>query len=92
MNKRVWAGILGLLAVTAGVTWYSMRPPNFAGRVYRIENPVTLFWRPGGSTHRVVAYDPKTDMMVAHCVPAPGVGGCVLRWQNKDPKIPPVTF
>ena len=36
MNKRVWAGILGLLAVTAGVTWYSMRPPNFAGRVYRI--------------------------------------------------------
>ncbi len=36
MNKRVLAGIVALLAAVAGLTWYWLLPPNFAGRVYRI--------------------------------------------------------
>ena len=46
-------------------------------RVYRIENPKKLFYRVGGTTHRVV-----DEFGVAHCVPAPGQQGCILRWQN----------
>jgi hypothetical protein len=55
------------------------REYDFGGRVYRIDNPVTLYTRPGGTTHRVVTAD-----KVTHCVPAPGVNGCVLRWTGKD--------
>jgi signal transduction histidine kinase/CheY-like chemotaxis protein len=36
VNKRLWAGIVGLLAAAAVLTWYFMRPPNFGDRVYRI--------------------------------------------------------
>lgn len=46
---------------------------------YRIDKPIAFYYRQGGSTHRVV-----TDGGVVHCVPAPGVEGCVLRWKNKD--------
>lgn len=52
---------------------------DFGGRVYRIGNPVELYTRPGGTTHRVV-----DSAGVVHCVPAPGIFGCVLRWQTKD--------
>jgi hypothetical protein len=55
------------------------REYDFGGRVYRIENPVTLFMRSGGTTHRVV-----DSVNVTHCVPAPGVNGCVLRWTGCD--------
>jgi hypothetical protein len=55
------------------------REYDFGGRVYRIEKPQKLFFREGGSTHRVVTADG-----VAHCVPAPGVDGCVLRWKQVD--------
>jgi hypothetical protein len=48
-------------------------------RIYRIDNPVDLYIRSGGTTHRVV--DSKG---VTHCVPAPGQFGCILRWQGKD--------
>jgi hypothetical protein len=59
------------------------REYDFAGRTYRIDSPVALYQRPGGTTHRVVdAYD------VVHCVPAPGHFGCALRWQTKDPANP----
>ena len=55
-------------------------------RVYRIESPVSLFTRPGGTTHRVVDADG-----VAHCIPAVGYMGCALRWKNpKDTE--PVRF
>jgi len=55
-------------------------------RVYRIESPVTLFIRSGGSTHRIVdAYG------VAHLCPGPGYRGCVIRWKNPDGQ-PPVKF
>jgi hypothetical protein len=53
------------------------REYDFAGRVYRIVEPKILYV--GQSTHRVVDYD-----NVAHCVPAPGYHGCVLRWTGKD--------
>ncbi len=53
---------------------------------YKIESPVKLFMRPGGSTHRVL--DGKG---VVHCVPAPGYCGCVVRWKPKD-ETNPVQF
>lgn len=59
------------------------REYDFGGRVYRIEAPKSLYTRPGGTTHRVVD---SND--VVHCCPAPGLQGCVLRWQNKDVKVP----
>lgn len=52
------------------------REYDFGGRVYRIEDPRDLYV--GNSTHRVV--DAKG---VAHCVPAPGKSGCVLRWKGE---------
>lgn len=59
------------------------REYDFGGRVYRINNPQEVHWRTGGSTHRVVDVDGTV-----HCVPAPGVEGCVLRWKPRDPKQP----
>lgn len=60
---------------------------NGQKRVYRIDNPVSLYLRrtgaEHGSTHRVVTADG-----VGHCVPAPGVWGCVIRWKNKDSNNP----
>ena len=48
-------------------------------RTYRIESPVWLYMRSGGTTHRIV------DVLdIVHCVPAPGKMGCVLRWAPKD--------
>lgn len=51
-------------------------------RIVRIDNPLTLFMRPGGTTHRV------WDGNIVHCIPAPGHWGCVLRWAPKDPTKP----
>lgn len=65
------------------ITTEEWREYDFCGRVYRITNPKTLFYRPGGTTHRVVDSDG-----VAHCVPVPGEKGCVLRWKNKDTQNP----
>jgi hypothetical protein len=59
------------------------REYDFGGRTYRIESPVSLFWAPGKTTHRVLDANG-----VVHCVPAPGERGCVLRWQTKDPSNP----
>ena len=47
-------------------------------RIYRIRHPQTLYYRKGGSTHRVLDADG-----VVHCVPAVGFAGCVLRWKPK---------
>lgn len=60
------------------------REYDFGGRIYRIENPKSLYV--GNTTHRVV-----DATGVVHCVPAPGTNGCVLRWQSKD-KNNPVNF
>jgi hypothetical protein len=53
------------------------REYDFCGRVYRIEKPVSVQFRPGGETHRVTDADD-----IVHCVPAPGNNGCVLRWSG----------
>lgn len=55
------------------------REYDFGGRVYHIIKPIGVYWRNGGSTHRVVDCDGIT-----HCVPSPGVNGCVLRWSNPE--------
>jgi len=55
------------------------REYDFGGRVYRIDNPQKLFYREGGTTHRVL--DAKG---VIHCVPAVGHFGCILRWGGGD--------
>jgi len=71
---------------------FSMEPKNlkgieywreyeFGGRVYRIDNPVSVYI--GTTTHRGVASDG-----VVHCLPAPGFNGCVLRWRSVDPDRP----
>jgi hypothetical protein len=53
------------------------REYDFEGRVYRINNPMRVQFRPGGETHRV------TDAEgIVHSVPAPGNRGCVLRWKG----------
>ena len=51
------------------------REYDFGGRVYRINDPRKLFFRTGGTTHRVLDKNG-----IVHCVPAPGHFGCVLRW------------
>ena len=53
------------------------REYDFGGRVYRIPSPVSVEFRSDGQTHRVVDADG-----IVHCVPAPGVNGCVLRWKG----------
>lgn len=53
-------------------------------RIYRIDNPTQLYV--GNTTHRIVGSDGTV-----HCVPAPGQGGCVLRWKTKD-ATKPVSF
>lgn len=64
-------GLVGPLPLTDE----TYREYDFGGRTYRIDNPVSLFYRIGGSTHRIV-----DAAGVTHCLPAPGEGGCVLRW------------
>ena len=69
------------------ISFEAWREYQWSGRddPYIIRNPRTLFRRPGGTTHRIV--DSKG---VAHCVPAPGERGCVLRWKSRDPERPVV--
>lgn len=62
------------------------REYDFPGRVYRIEEPVAFYFRPGGETHRVLDGEG-----IIHCVPAPGRHGCVLRWKN-NPDSDPVQY
>ncbi len=53
------------------------REYDFNDRVYRINDPVTLWV--GTSTHRVLDSEG-----IVHCVPAPGYYGCVLRWVSNE--------
>jgi len=62
------------------LTKEAWREYDFGGRVYRISEPQTLWI--GTTTHRVLAGG------VVHCCPAPGVEGCVLRWQPKNADEP----
>ena len=62
------------------------REYDFGDRVYRIDDPVQLMFRQGGSTHRIL-----DGSGVVHCLPAPGHCGCVLRWLNR-PGLPRCRF
>lgn len=53
------------------------------GHVHRIDDPVSLVIRQGGSTHRVV--DAKG---VVHCYVAPESGKCTLIWKSRNPARP----
>lgn len=53
------------------------REYDFGGRIYRIEDPVSVEFRDGSTTHRVT-----DEAGIVHCVPAPGHQGCVLRWKG----------
>jgi hypothetical protein len=57
------------------------REYDFSGRTCRIENPQSLWV--GKETHRV-----SDGEGVVHCLPSPGLHGCVLRWKAKDPSRP----
>lgn len=72
--------------MTNDLTGESYREYDFSGRVYRIDNPKTLYYRVGGSTHRVVDAND-----VVHLVPGPGYRGCAIRWSPKN-KSEPVQF
>ena len=72
--------------VERDITCEQWREYEFGGITYRIEEPVKLYYRIGGATHRVLTKDG-----VAHCVPRPGADGCVLRWKN-FPGRDPVNF
>lgn len=62
--------------------WREYQAPG--GEVYRIDNPVKLITRIGGSTHRVL-----DSRGIVHCVPFPGKNeDHVLRWKPKDPTKP----
>jgi len=52
-------------------------------RVHTVQTPMKLWYREGSTTHRV-----QDDMGIVHCVPAPGVMGCVLRWKGKKDSDP----
>lgn len=66
------------------LTCEKWREYEFNGTIYRIEKPKTLFINENGGTHhRIVDFK-----NVVHCVPAPGTGNCVLRWQSKNSKKP----
>ncbi len=50
------------------------------GTTYRIDNPVALYRREGGTTHRVVDVEG-----VVHCVPCGALHpAVVIRWKNRD--------
>lgn len=61
-------------------------PGGVIVRRYRIENPVAFWYRPEGSTHRVLDKEG-----VVHVVPAPGYQGCVLRYRKAE-GFSPVVF
>ena len=64
----------------AGELWREYEfGPSDNRTVYRISNPVTVFYREGGTTHRVV-----DDVGVVHLVPAIGHNGCIARWKNAE--------
>ena len=65
------------------ITCEMWREYLFPQAKYRIDNPVKLFLREGGTTHRVL-----DSNGVVHCLPAPGFNGCALRWKNREGESP----
>ena len=63
------------------ITCELWREYDFQGRIYRIEKPLKLFTHNNSTTHRVL-----DTHGIVHCIPAPGILGCAIRWQSSDPK------
>jgi hypothetical protein len=70
----------------ADISDEAWREVVYPDRVYRIDSPVKLIFRKGGSTHRVVDANG-----VVHCYAAPESGRTTLRWKAKD-GLAPVRF
>lgn len=49
---------------------------NWGERIYQIDRPIWVWYREGGSTHRVVDQDG-----IVHIVPGPGYRGCVITYK-----------
>ena len=49
---------------------------------YKIEDPMVLYTREGGTTHRVQDIDG-----IVHNVPAPGYSGCTVTWEPKPGEL-----
>lgn len=71
------------------------REYDFGGRVYRINKPVTLIFYYRTSPFIPLGFAQQSDTHrivdaggIAHCVPRPGIDGCVVRWKNADPDKP----
>ena len=58
------------------------REYEHGGVIFRIDNPICMIIRKGGTTHRII-----DDKNVSHCHPIPG-NGCALRWFNGENKSP----
>lgn len=76
-------GLIGPLDLT-GESWreYEWIVKGTVRQIYRILDPVALYYRVGGATHRIVDTEG-----VAHCIPAPGQMGCILRWYSPEQKV-----
>lgn len=51
-----------------------------SGLVVRIDNPLKLLFRKGGTTHRVIAADG-----IVHCYADPSTGKSAVKWLTKQP-------
>jgi len=72
--------------IESDLTDEEYREYEFGGQTYRINNPLKLFLRAGGTTHRVLDSEG-----IVHCVPAVGNFNCILRWKPRA-GTPPVAF
>lgn len=54
------------------------REYDWGTRVYRINDPICIYYHEGGTTHRVVDLNG-----VVHLVPAPGHMDCVVRFEGR---------
>ena len=67
--------------VLGDLTDEQYREYDYGNRIYRITNPIGVYFRLGGNTHRVIDADG-----VAHCVTFPGENkSVVLRWLSSHP-------
>lgn len=79
------------------LTCEAWREYDFGGRVYRVNNPVTLVFYYRTSPYAPLGFAQQSDthrivdsVGEVHCVPRPGIDGCVLRWKDKTGE--PVKF
>lgn len=57
------------------------REYQFGAVVYQIDAPLKAWL--GTTTHRILDSEG-----IVHCVPRPGLDGCVLRWKPRDANNP----